>query len=646
LLKGVEVPYNGKSDTVFGYFVDPTGDEGKWGFEARQKFEQWYGYFKNLEAYDIGYRLVLAEEAITYLENNQNFTLQKAAEALRDVGVYASLKKLGGKPRNFTEAEKKVLIRASKGYIPKYQSRFGKNITFTARQRDQLRSFLGLYDIYKGFPIVESVDGTGEPNANFTGASPGDTLTEIFQPRLKPGQITKWTQGDLVANGISPNIRFMGPKDVNTAFKKFFHRKQTEYLIIAVLENDRTIDYAYVHTIYKADTVAKNLVIDSDMVDELEYRSVIVIHNHPTGYTKGGRFDAENWIDDPDFMTYPIRQLVPSPDDIFTSRAIAKYIKKAECYLIGPDGCVRFFPIHKAAFHSDTLTVKNRSALYDILKNMFRSMGVAESVDGTGGNALRESYDTALLESLTRKDLFQLFYVLQYIYTTYKLKYRMGSAMPDSDYVLFSKVSGELEEVTEKLYEELRKIFLSWMYWHMTDARRLGAAYDRHIIGLERLGLTIDIDRGDGYAIYKAPSGVKRIKVKSRKYNEEMFTEVFEEVYGDLSEKDLLSSWFFKDFKKIFKFIGKAVEVAERVREAYLKYFYKKNIRGMKLGDRIALLSVLIGIRHGHGRMADSEPRDGITTDFLDHLSSMGSRLPEGEDIQTLTHIYNNWSSY
>lgn len=176
---------------------------------------------------------------------------------------------------------------------------------------------------------------------------------QTFQPKLRSGLLTLWDRAALVGQGIYPSNRVTNPVEVYETFVNFFRRKNYEYGLIVILRDDGTIDRALAGTSYQRDT--SEMIAGDWFFDEVEGENVFMIHSHPETYRMGARDVPEQWLDLPQGYRYPFTQLLPSPGDIQGIKTLEKHTRRCSGYIIGPDGCLRFYPYHNIDVHLPSL---------------------------------------------------------------------------------------------------------------------------------------------------------------------------------------------------------------------------------------------------------------------------------------------------
>lgn len=527
---------------------------------------------------------------------------------------------------------------------------------------------------------------------------PRKDLSELFQPRLPGGGLaTVWTRADLTGHGVTSNRPLRTPQDVYEVWINFFRRKQSEYSLFIIVDSSFMPEKVIAATEYDPDQARANIPIE--VAELLRGKNVVQLHSHPRGYvTRAARYDPTYRLEFGETMpfTYPLLQLIPSEGDYMGANILDNLGATTYSYLIGPDGCIRYYPISQLDFYLTKQTIQDMPSARSIIKHIIKTSilesrvrtperlsGPREVKDYLTEGGILESLRRSglLLERLDNDDALKLFYVLEYIYATISREHTSTGEMADDMYVLYTKVESELKQVTIDILDRLHKTynwyFGEWVFglvrmgvwvglefrddgiWFVSEGIRIGTSeeflfrydYIEETWGTAFLDALIAINKfeyyGDGFFLsglgqrfFEKYHGMVD-KIKSAAVEHLGLSDIKSNKWGLVTDE---SKW-----RKVVRALHNAYDVEEdnlnSLRRTYLEYLHNNRYRSLPFGHQRAAVSILINQVHQYGGMIEHFLTELPTDPYelLDDLTNLGSRVPQGTDHATLRRIYNNW---
>lgn len=276
-----------------------------------------------------------------------------------------------------------------------------------------------------------------------------------------------------------------------------------------------------------------------------------------------------------------------------------------------------------------------------------------------------------LLESLNIRELLGIYYIWSYVY------YRIPPGRQGDELtVLKMRVKEDLKETCNEILRKLEEKYADWVSFHLTAPHFIGAMLyvgpDTHPIftgsGEDAGTLRISTPRGSycvpggriqlrtltffrdyqprraiarGYGVaWDRDWGHKVLLVATYAYHQQYASTSDKQVAGDralYADVELLYNEVF------FNSRTKRKHELYNVTHAYWEYLENGKWKSWNLGDKVAYISHLLNVAHHSGSMAEGL---GVSAEYLDKLSALGEKFPEGVDAGTLKKLYHNWQQY
>ncbi len=179
-------------------------------------------------------------------------------------------------------------------------------------------------------------------------------VNEKFEPsyfaRLRAGGLRVYDRSELASAGLGMVMtRMSTAKSVYNNLIPFYKNKRTEYYIVIFQDDMRRTLGVVAGT--DLDPGHAEMRLYAWVLDKYESAShIMFIHNHAEYTTSSARRNPKWWVvfdtsTGPE-LVFPFGQLSPSKGDMRGAEKLRMAgIKGVEGYLVGPDGCSRFYPV-------------------------------------------------------------------------------------------------------------------------------------------------------------------------------------------------------------------------------------------------------------------------------------------------------------
>jgi hypothetical protein len=275
-----------------------------------------------------------------------------------------------------------------------------------------------------------------------------------------------------------------------------------------------------------------------------------------------------------------------------------------------------------------------------------------------------ELREALLQEEYSRVELFQRFYILEYIYWTLKVKYRTPSEMSDEENVFFQQIRDDYKKVVTECIDILEIETWNWLAGKLYGMSIFLEDFFYSEGYFENWQVFTKAYRGSLGKKVDVTDAVKKIGIKAPLRERER-AEIGYKIYkkaktnficgypdapaigrrGGLFITDLALRREVLAFYKWQNIIPEMRESVPRMWEMYSKYLKDVYVLNSNFDRMGATISIALNTAHTYGVLAEYalDIRGYVAIGVLNRLTSLGDRLPKDTDLRTLKQIDKNW---